>query len=445
MSESEAITGIGQIAALLGADPLFVAQVAALTIFIGVMVLIVSEKVHRTLAALMGAALVLALGILPFSEENLAEHVDFNTLGVLVGMMLFVSVAKKSGLFEFLAVKSAKLVKGDPWLIMLSLMIITAILSALLDNVTTVLLIGPMTFMICRELRLDPVPFFITQIIASNVGGTATLIGDPPNIMIGSAAHLTFIDFVLVDAPIVVVILAATAAVFYFLYGRKLQVEGEHLDGIMKLNENEAIIDKSLFIKSIVMICVVALAFGLHGALGLESSVIALSAAAVMMLIGRQNIEETILGVEWTTIGFFGGLFIVVGGMVQTGLIGMFADFLVNATHGQEVLAILLILIASAIISAILDNIPFVATMIPVLITMGDSGIDVVPLWWALSLGACLGGNGTLIGASANVVLSGISNREGYPLTFIRFLKVGAPMMALSIVISGIYLVLRFT
>jgi Na+/H+ antiporter NhaD/arsenite permease-like protein len=445
VSESEAITGIGQIAALLGADPLFVAQVAALTIFIGVMVLIVSEKVHRTLAALMGAALVLALGILPFSEENLAEHVDFNTLGVLVGMMLFVSVAKKSGLFEFLAVKSAKLVKGDPWLIMLSLMIITAILSALLDNVTTVLLIGPMTFMICRELRLDPVPFFITQIIASNVGGTATLIGDPPNIMIGSAAHLTFIDFVLVDAPIVVVILAATAAVFYFLYGRKLQVEGEHLDGIMKLNENEAIIDKSLFIKSIVMICVVALAFGLHGALGLESSVIALSAAAVMMLIGRQNIEETILGVEWTTIGFFGGLFIVVGGMVQTGLIGMFADFLVNATHGQEVLAILLILIASAIISAILDNIPFVATMIPVLITMGDSGIDVVPLWWALSLGACLGGNGTLIGASANVVLSGISNREGYPLTFIRFLKVGAPMMALSIVISGIYLVLRFT
>jgi Na+/H+ antiporter NhaD/arsenite permease-like protein len=438
------VTGIAQITALFGAEPVFIAQVAALVIFIGVMVLIVSEKVHRALASLIGAALVFGLGIMPFSEESLAEHVDFNTLGVLVGMMLFVSVVKKSGLFEFLAIKSAKMVKGNPWLIMLILIIITACLSALLDNVTTVLLIGPMTVMICRELGLDPIPYFITQIIASNIGGTATLIGDPPNIMIGSAAHLTFIDFILVDAPVAVIILTAMVMVFYFLYGHKLQIDSEHLDSIMKLNEKETITDKLLFVKSIVMICVLAVAFGLHGALRLETSVIALSAAAVMMLIGRQDIEEIIFGVEWTTIGFFGGLFIVVGGMVQSGLIGMFADFLLNATQGQEIVAILVILIASAIISAILDNIPFVATMIPVLITMGESGIDVIPLWWALSLGACLGGNGTLIGASANVVLSGISSRQGYPLTFIRFLKVGAPMMALSIAISAIYLVLRF-
>jgi Na+/H+ antiporter NhaD/arsenite permease-like protein len=212
----------------------------------------------------------------------------------------------------------------------------------------------------------------------------------------------------------------------------------------MGLDENEAILNRPLFVKSVVMICVVALAFGLHGVLGLESSVIALSAAALMMLIGRQGVEETVLGVEWTTIGFFGGLFIVVGGMVATGLIDMFAGFLISLTGGQTVMAILVILVASAVISAILDNIPFVATMIPVLATMGNSGVDVEPLWWALSLGACLGGNGTLIGASANVVLSGISNREGYPLTFIHFLKVGAPMMAMSIVIAGIYLVLRF-
>jgi Na+/H+ antiporter NhaD/arsenite permease-like protein len=419
-----------------------IAQIAAIVIFAGVMALIVSERVHRTLAALLGAAIIMASGLVPF--EKSIEHIDFNTLGVLVGMMLFVSVMKRSGIFEYVAIKSAKLVKGDPWLIMVALALITALLSALLDNVTTVLLIGPMTFMICKELRLNPVPFFITQIIASNIGGTATLIGDPPNIMIGSKADLSFFDFIAVDAPIAVVILAVTLVCFRFLYGRKMTVEQEYRESIMELDENEAIMSKSLFIKSIVMIALVAVAFMLHGVLHLESSVIALSAAAIMMLIGRQDIEEIILGVEWSTLGFFGGLFIVVGGLVETGVIDMFAQFLISATQGQEIAAILAILVASAIISAILDNIPFVAVMIPALLAMETSGIDIEPLWWALSLGACLGGNGTLIGASANVVLSGISNREGYPLTFIAYLKVGAPLMALSIVISGIYLVIRF-
>jgi Na+/H+ antiporter NhaD/arsenite permease-like protein len=417
-------------------------QIAAIAIFVGVMALIVSERVHRTLAALLGAALVMASGIVPF--EASVAHIDFNTLGVLVGMMLFVAVMKRSGIFEYVAIRSAKLVKGDPWLIMVALALITAVLSALLDNVTTVLLIGPMTFMICRELRLNPVPFFITQIIASNIGGTATLIGDPPNIMIGSEAGLAFADFIMVDGPIVVVILAVTLVCFRFLYGQKMNVEQEYRESIMELDENEAIASRSLFVKSIVMIVLVAVAFMLHGVLHLESSVIALSAAAIMMLIGRQDIEETILGVEWSTIGFFAGLFIVVGGLVETGVIDMFAQFLVEATHGQELAAILAVLIASAVISAILDNIPFVATMIPVLLAMEGSGVDVEPLWWALSLGACLGGNGTLIGASANVVLSGISNREGYPLTFIDYLKVGAPMMALSVAIAGVYLALRF-
>ncbi|MDR0347614.1 MAG: ArsB/NhaD family transporter [Coriobacteriales bacterium] len=417
-------------------------QIASIAIFVGVMALIVSEKIHRTLAALMGAVIVIASGIVPF--ETSIEHIDFNTLGVLVGMMLFVTVMKRSGIFEYVAIKAAKLVKGDPWLIMIALALITAVLSALLDNVTTVLLIGPMTFMICKELRLNPVPFFITQIIASNIGGTATLIGDPPNIMIGSATGFSFFDFIAVDAPIAAVILAVTLVCFRFMYGRKMKAEAEYRESLMELNESDAIKSKSLFIKSIVMIVLVAIAFMLHGVLHLESSVIALSAAAVMMLIGRQDIEEVILGVEWSTIGFFGGLFVVVGGLVETGVIDLFAQFLVEATHGQEILAILAILVASAFISAILDNIPFVATMIPVLIAMGASGVDIEPLWWALSLGACLGGNGTLIGASANVVLSGISNREGYPLTFMAYLKVGAPMMVLSIVISGIYLVLRF-
>jgi Na+/H+ antiporter NhaD/arsenite permease-like protein len=406
------------------------------------MAVIVSEKLHRTLVALIGAAIVMATGIVPF--EASLEHIDFNTLGVLIGMMLFVGVVKRSGIFEYIAIKAAKLVKGDPWKIMVALVVITALLSALLDNVTTVLLIGPMTFMICRALHLDPVPFFITQIIASNVGGTATLIGDPPNIMIGSQAGLTFLDFILVDAPVVVVILLATLLCFRFLYRKKLVVDAKDMRAILAMDENQMIHSRPLFIKSIVMICLVALAFMLHGVLHLESSVIAICAAAIMLLIGRQDIEEVVHDVEWTTIGFFVGLFIVVGGLVETGVINMFAEFLVEATHGQELIAILAILFASAVLSAILDNIPFVATMIPVLLTMQASGVDVTPLWWALSLGACLGGNGTLIGASANVVLSGISNREGHPLTFMAFLRVGAPLMLLSIVISGVYLVLRF-
>ncbi|MCL1847689.1 MAG: ArsB/NhaD family transporter [Coriobacteriia bacterium] len=417
-------------------------QIAAIAIFAGVMVLIITEKVHRSLAALLGAAVVMVTGIVPFHKS--IEHIDFNTLGVLVGMMLFVAVMKRSGIFEYIAIKSAKLAKGDPWYIMLVLVIITAVLSAFLDNVTTVLLIGPMTFMICRELQLNPVPFFITQIIASNIGGTATLIGDPPNIMISSETGFAFIDFIMIDGPIALVILAVTIVCFRFMYGRKLKVEDEYRENIMALDERESIISKSLFIKSVVMMVFLVVAFMLHGALHLESSVIALSAAAIMILIGRQDVEETIHDVEWATIGFFCGLFIVVGGLVETGLIDTFAQFLATSTHGQEVAAILAILIASAILSAILDNIPFVATMIPVLVAMEGMGIDVVPLWWALSLGACLGGNGTLIGASANVVLSGISNREGYPLTFINYLKVGAPMMFLSIAIAGVYLVLRF-
>ncbi|MDR3135855.1 MAG: ArsB/NhaD family transporter [Coriobacteriales bacterium] len=418
------------------------AQILSIAIFAGVLILIISEKVHRALAALLGAVLVFMLQLMPFDEG--LEHIDFNTLGVLVGMMLFVSVAKRSGLFEYLAIKAAKAARGDPWRIMVFLMLITAALSALLDNVTTVLLIGPMTLMICRELRINPVPFFITQILASNIGGTATLIGDPPNIMIGSAADLSFLDFLLIDGPIVVLILIATIIGFKFIYARHLTADAEDMQALLNLDEHEAITSKSLFVKSVVMIVLVAAAFTLHGLLHVDSAVIALSAAAIMLLIGRVDIEEALLGVEWTTIGFFAGLFIVVGGMAATGVIEIFAQFLAEATHSNSLAALLLILGASALISAVLDNIPFVATMIPVLLSMGASGVDIYPLWWALSLGACLGGNGTLIGASANVVLSGISTREGYPLSYLAYLKIGAPMMVLSIILSGIYLYVRF-
>ena len=417
-------------------------QIISIVVFLAVMTLIVTEKVHRTSAALAGAVILFLTGVLSFDQGM--DSIDFNTLGVLIGMMLFVAVAKQSGLFEYLAYKAAKLAKGDPWRIMVYFVIVTAVCSAFLDNVTTVLLIAPMTFTICKILDESPVPYFMTQILASNVGGTATLIGDPPNIMIGSSAGLTFADFANYDGLACIIILVAFIAMFYFIYGRKMSATQEAMDTIMELDEQSVIRDRSLLHKSVVMICCVVVGFMLHGQLGLESSEIALTAAAIMLIIGGQDIEEMILGVEWTTIGFFAGLFIVVGGMSHTGVITMLANWIMDVTGEQEVLTMIVILWVSAIVSSILDNIPFTATMIPVLLTMEAAGMDVMPFWWALSLGACLGGNGTIIGASANVVLSGISNREGYPMTFIGFLKVGMPLMILSVVIATLYLMVRF-
>ena len=417
-------------------------QIIALAIFVAVIGVIVSEKLHRAACALIGAMLLVLIGILEPVEA--LGFIDFNTIGVLIGMMMFVAVVKNSGIFEFLAVKAAKIAKGNPWKIMVYFMIITAVLSAFLDNVTTVLLIGPMTFSICKTLELNPIPFLLTQIISSNVGGTATLIGDPPNIMLGSAADITFLQFVLYDGPIVVIVMAATIICFKFMYKKGLSVTPEKMALIMKMDENAEIRDKVLFYKSIVMICLVALAFILHDTLGLKTSIIALSCAALMILIGKQDVEETVHDVEWPTIVFFAFLFIVVGGLEKVGIIHMMAEAMINATGTHYVVLMITILWVSALCSAVLDNIPFVATLIPLIQTMASEGIDVWPLWWPVSIGACFGGNGTIIGASANVVLTGIANRRGFPITFIDYLKVGGPMMLLSIVLATIYLLVRF-
>ena len=417
-------------------------QIIAIVIFAATIITVMTEKVHRAVAAVVGALLLILTGVL--TVESGFSYVDINTIGVLIGMMLFVAIVKNSGIFEYIAIKAAKIAKGRPWPLMLLLCVITAVLSGFLDNVTTVLLIGPMTLAITNMLKTSPVPFFITQIMSSNIGGTATLIGDPPNIMIGSAAGLSFLDFVANTGLAVVFVLAAMLVCFYFIYGRKLHVEAEAMAEVLQLDENKTIKDRPLLIKSVVMIVIVVFAFIFHSQLHLESSTVALTAAGIMLLIGRQDVEEAIAGVEWSTLIFFTGLFIVVGGLQETGVIQIVANTLVDMTAGHMTLTILLILWVSAIISAFLDNIPFVATLIPLILTMESSGVDVAPLWWAVSLGACLGGNGTLIGASANVVLSGISNRHGFPITFGSYFEVGFPLMLLSVGICTVYMLLRY-
>ena len=416
--------------------------VISVLVFLFVMAAIISEKVHRSVAAMAGAVVLLLFHVLSIDEAT--SYVDINTIGVLVGMMLFVAVVKNSGLFEYVAIKAAKLTKGRPMAIMVVFAVITALLSAFLDNVTTVLLIGPMTIAITQMLEVNPIPYLLSQIMASNIGGTATLIGDPPNIMIGSAAGLSFMDFVINTGSVIVIIMAVTVLIYYFMYRSRISVVRENMQKVMELDEDRSIKDKPLLIKSVIMTVVVVIGFVFHSQLQVESATVALFAAGFMLVFGKQDAEEIILGVEWSTILFFIGLFVVVGGLQKSGVISSMTEVMISFVGDNQALGIIIILWVSAIISSFLDNIPFVATLIPLILTMESSGVDVAPLWWALSLGACLGGNGTLIGASANVVLAGVSAKNGYPITFMQYTKVGFPLMLISIVISMVYLLLRF-
>lgn len=417
-------------------------EVVAIVVFLIVIVAIMTEKVHRTAAALAGSVILLLTGVL--DVDSAIGYIDFNTIGVLIGMMLFVAVVKNSGLFEYVAIKAAKMAKGDPWKIMVAFIIITAFLSGFLDNVTTVLLVGPMTITIARMLKINPVPFLLTQIFAANIGGTATLIGDPPNIMIGSAAGLTFLDFVANTGIVAIVSIIVLIIIMRFVYGSKLSADVEAIKSVAQLDETKAIEDHALLVKSIVMVIIVVFAFIFHSQIGMETATIALTCAAVMMVIGKRNIDHIVSEVEWSTILFFVALFTVVGGMVETGVIGELAHIILNTAEGHPIMMMMILLWASALLSSILDNIPFVATLIPLVIALGESGVDIEPLWWAISLGACFGGNGTLIGASANVVLSGISNKHGYPITFKDYTKVGFPVMIMTVVLSTIFLLVKY-
>ena len=417
-------------------------KIIAVAVFLIVILLIITERVHRPAAAMAGAMVLILTGVM--SADKALSYIDFNTIGVLVGMMIFVAIVRQSGMFEYIAVRAAKAVHGDPWKIMVAFTLITAVLSAILDNVTTVLLVGPMSIAIARMLKIDPVPFLMGQILASNVGGTATLIGDPPNIMIGSAAHLSFMDFLDNTGFAVLFILVVLILLMKIVYEKKIELGTVDTGAIEKLDPSKSITNRALMKKGIIVLICVIVGFMFHDKLGIESSVIALTAAAVMLIIGREDVNEAIQDVEWTTILFFMSLFVVVGGLTETGIIKELASKIIDATDGHPMVTMLVLLWASALLSSILDNIPFVATLIPLILAMQADGMDVTSFWWAISLGACLGGNGTMIGASANVVLSDISTKHGYPITFKSYLKVGMPFMLLSIVISTVFLVVKF-
>jgi len=444
------MTGESASGVWFGWDPLWVSTALLIVTY----AVIMTERVNRAIVALVGAGLMILTGVL--TQEQAIAGEDFNTLALLIGMMLLVAIARKCGMFQYLAIWAAKAAKGRPWAILALLSLVTALVSALLDNVTTVLLIAPVTLVITEQLKVPPYPFLFTEILASNIGGTATLIGDPPNIIIGSAAGLSFNDFVVNLTPVIVVVLAAQLLVNHLIWGRAMQVDEAARARVMAFDPRQAITDWPLLRKSLLVIGLVILAFVLARAIGLEAGSIALSGAALLLLLdnlGRPAEEQThrlngvFAEVEWITIFFFVGLFAVVAGVEHAGLLDWFAQQVLGVTGGSLAATALVILWASAILSAIIDNIPFVATMIPVIKSMaptfgGPEGL--LPLWWSLSLGACLGGNGTLIGASANLTVAGIAERAGIPFRFLTFLKLAFPMMLMSVAISMVYVWLRY-
>ncbi|MGO0062101.1 SLC13 family permease [Brevibacillus fluminis] len=419
--------------------------ILAIGIFLVIYAIIISEKLHRTIVSMIGGLLMVVFGIV--DQESAVHHIDFNTLGLLTGMMIIVSITAETGLFKYIAIWAAKKAKGEPLRILLALGTLTALASAFLDNVTTVLLMVPVTFSITKQLRINPLPLLLTEIFASNIGGTSTLIGDPPNIMIGSAVkELTFMAFINNLFLISFLILFVTLAILAFWYRKELKTAPELKQGIMLLDEKSEITDKKLLTKCLIILGLTIAGFFLHQLLHIESATVALAGAFLLLLwTGERYLEEAMAKVEWTTLFFFIGLFVLVGGLIETGVISKLATYAMGLTGGEVGPTAMLILWMSAIASAFVDNIPFVATMIPMIQDMGTMGItNLDPLWWSLSLGACLGGNGTLIGASANVIVAGLAAKEGHHISFAKFLFIGFPLMLVSILISTLYIYLRY-
>ncbi|WP_431961821.1 SLC13 family permease [Actinacidiphila sp. bgisy160] len=423
---------------------------AAIAVFAGTYVLIISERVHRTAAALGGAALMLLIGATDDKTAFYSEHsgVDWDVIFLLLGMMAIVGVLRQTGVFEYLAIWSVKRARGKPYRVMAMLIVITALASALLDNVTTVLLVAPVTLLVCERLALPAAPFLIAEVFASNVGGTATLVGDPPNIIIASRAGLTFNDFLVHLAPIAVVLTGVLLVLCRLMFHRYFIYDEERAAEIMELEEREAIRDPRLLVQGLGVLALVIAGFVLHPLLHYAPSVVALLGAGVLVLVSRVETNEVLKEVEWPTLAFFAGLFVMVGSLIETGVIGDLSGALADALGGNELSATMGLLFGSAALSAVVDNIPYVATMAPVTADLvkhlGDAPTGQHVLWWALALGADLGGNATAIGASANVVVLGIAERNRQPISFWTFTKYGLIVTAATVAASGVYLWLRY-
>lgn len=423
-------------------------------IMVAVYAVIISEKINRAIVALLGVGLMILSGVL--TQDQATRSIDANTIGLLTGMMILVSVSRRSGIFQYIAILAAQKARAHPAGLMIMLSLATAILSALLDNVTTVLLVVPVTILIVKELDIPAYPFLFAEIFASNIGGTSTLIGDPPNILIGSLVGLSFNSFVANLLPVVVVIMAVQLVITHLVWGKRMFASVENRKRVMRMQASESITDRTLLKQSLVVLGAVIGGFAFSKQLHLEPATIAMFGAAVLMLLDNwqhhgeaqaSRVHETFGDVEWITIFFFIGLFIVVHGVESSGLLKLLADQMVAATGGDLKLTGYAILWCSAILSAIIDNIPFVATMIPLIKSMapafgGDEAI--LPLWWCLSLGACLGGNGTLIGASANLTVAGLAERQGVQFRFVTYALYAFPMMLVSIAIAHVYVWWRY-
>jgi Na+/H+ antiporter NhaD/arsenite permease-like protein len=432
---------------------------SATAIFLIAYAAIISDKIHKTVVALVGSSLVLVCSILTQHEAFHLEEfgIDWNVIFLLISMMIIINIMRPTGVFEYIAIKSAKLARGEPFRIMAVFAVVTAVLSALLDNVTTVLLISPVTLLIADALDVDPVPYLISCAIASNIGGTATLIGDPPNIMIASKANLNFMDFIYHLTPVIVLILIAYIAAIKIIWGRKMKTREELKARIMAMNERDAIRDKTMLKKSLAVLAFVLAGFVLHGTLHLQPATVALAGAAVLLLLsGDHGLHEIFAEIEWPTIFFFMGLFIIVGAVVKVGLVRWMSVRVLDVTRGNLFATSMLVMWFSAFASAFIDNIPYVATMNPLIIDLARQlwpheplmhvlrHAELMPVWWSLALGACLGGNGTAIGASANVIVVGMSEKMGKKISFSRFMLYGMPVMIMTVAISTLYVWLRY-
>ena len=411
-------------------------------IFVVAYALIAVEPFDRTLIALLAGLLVIVLGIVDQHEAFAA--IDLNVIFLLAGMMIIAGALARTGFFDWLAVRSVRLSSGHPMRLLLILSIVTAVLSAFLDNVTTVVLMTPIILSVARRLGVSPVPYLVATVLASNIGGTATLIGDPPNILIGSAAGLDFADFVVNLAPVTMIVFAAYAVIMRVVFRGHLQVPAEQREAALEATEEATITDRPLLIRVLIVAGATLVAFLFHSALGLEAATVALLGATVIMLVGRLDPHDMLREVEWSTLLFFVGLFVLVEAIVRVGIVASVAQMLVDASGGDAALASIGLLWFSAVASAIVDNIPYTATAIPVVNQLIASGLPAEPLWWSLALGACLGGNLTIVGASANVVVANLATRAGYPIGFFQFLRYGAVVVLASLLISSVYVWLLY-